>query len=119
MRTIKDFKLQNETFEDQRKAGRYNPALELIFRDKKGFHTVKIGAGTSDRIYVFREDWETIVLSINSGLNYAGIEVFNGREHLGEKFVQYDYEIQEYLGIKDVDDLTEINVAKRLYNHIP
>ena len=107
MRTIHNYKLEKETWESQRIAGRYNPATEIVFRDKRGIHRHTIGAGNSDNIHVFREGYWTIVLSVNYGLPYCGIEIFDGDMAFYDTFVQGE-PATEYV------DLTPINMTKAL-----
>ena len=78
MRRIYCYAIHKETYEDQIAAGRWNPCLEIVFRDWRGNHTHKIGAGRSDVIHVYREGNETFVLSVNDPLGYVGLEVFDG-----------------------------------------
>ncbi len=118
MRTIHYWKVQEESYENQRKAGRYNPAREILYRDKTGNHMVAIGAGTGDAIDMFREGIDTIIMSTSYRLNYVGIEVFRDGELIHDRFLQDDWELGEVLGIGDVDDLEPITIAKRLYNRM-
>jgi len=50
-----NYRLEKESWEDMHEAGRMNPSLEVIFRDKTGNHRQKIGAGHSDDIFAYRE----------------------------------------------------------------
>lgn len=96
-----DYQLQKETFKDMAVAGRLNPCLEITFRDKRGQHTHKIGAGYSDDITAFRENGTTYVLCHNTALGYAGIEAFEGDEKTGDVFLQGD-ELLDLLGDQDL-----------------
>jgi len=96
-----DYQLQKESFKDMAVAGRVNPCLEITFRDKRGIHTHKIGAGYSDDMAVFRENGATYVLSHNPALGYAGLEAFDGDEKTGDVFLQGD-PLLDLLGDQDL-----------------
>ena len=115
MRSV-DFTLEHENWEEQRDARRCNPALVLLFRDRTGNHRATISAGDSDYVHCFREGSLTYVLSINPGLGYAGLEVFEGAQQVGNTFLQVDYEIAEILGPRGLD-LEPITIAKRLADY--
>ena len=83
-----DYKIGKESFEDMLKAGRFNPCLEITFRDRKGAHTHKISAGYEDDVLVYRENGTTYVLSHNPRLGYVGVEVFEGDENVDGLFLQ-------------------------------
>jgi len=99
-----DYQLQKESFKDMATAGRLNPCLEITFRDRRGNHTHKIGAGYSDDIAAFRENGATYILSHNRALGYAGLEAFEGNEKTGDVFLQGD-QLLELLGDKDLSPL--------------
>jgi hypothetical protein len=105
-----DYQLQKESFKDMAAAGRVNPCLEITFRDKRGTHTHKIGAGYSDDIAAFRENGATYVLSRNPALGYAGLEAFEGDEKTGDVFLQGD-PLLDLLGDKD---LSPVRLAQEL-----
>lgn len=85
-----DFSIRKESIEDQLSAGRFNPCLEITFRDIKGIHVHTIGAGFDDELYVFREKGETLVVSHNPKLGYIGMEAFRGGDTVGVVFFQGD-----------------------------
>ena len=114
MRRIRNFSNSKESVEDMIKAGRFNPSLEITFRDKSGQHTHKISAGTDDVLNVYRGGMETYVLSRNSRLDYVGLEVFEGVEKQGSVFFQGN-QVKEVLGR---GDLVPFNAIKRLIEHI-
>ena len=103
-----------ESTEDMIAAGRYSPCIEITFHDRWGRHTHKLGAGTSDVIHVYREGGETLVLSVNDPLGYVGLEVFRGRDRVGEIFFQGD-QLTEVLGRNDLAPFTMI---RRLLEYI-
>ena len=106
--------ITKESFEDMAKAGRFNPSLEVTFRDKSGNHRHKISAGYSDEVYAFRQNGETYVLSRNAGLGYVGLEVFNGDDRTGEIFLE-PHQVTEVLGR---DDLAPFTIVRRLQEWI-
>ena len=110
MRTVKNFSISKESIEDQTKAGRWNPCLEISFRDKQGRHTHKIGTGYSDDIHVFRESGATFIVGKNSRVGYVSLEIYEGDEKLGDIFLEYHHLI-ETLGRVDFRPIT---LAKRL-----
>lgn len=107
------FQAKKETYEEQRAAGRYNPGLVVLFRDRTGNHRVHIGAGYSDNIEVYREGDETFILSKNYRLGYVGLEIFQGSRQVGEMFLQNSQDIDEILGPKGLD-LADHNIVKRM-----
>ena len=110
MRTVRNFDITKENTEEQTKAGRWNPCLEISFRDKQGLHTHKICAGYSDDIHVFRESGVTSIVGTNSWLGYVSLEIYEGEEKLGEIFLEYHH-LMEILGKVN---LAPITLAKRL-----
>jgi len=99
MRKVR-FNLKKECFEEMIEAGRLNPSLEIIFRDKTGSHTHKIGAGYSDDIFVYRESEDTFVLSRSENLGYASLEVFTGNEKTGDIFID-SHQVEDTIGNSD------------------
>jgi hypothetical protein len=95
-------------------AQRYNPCLEITYRDRSGKHTHKLSAGYWDDIDVFRSGSETYVLSSNTRLGYIGLEVFEGPDKTGEMFVDSE-QVKEVLGR---EDLAPFNAIKRLREYI-
>jgi hypothetical protein len=87
MRRSKNFTITKESLEEQVKDMRYHPCLEITFRDRIGRHKHKISAGYSDEIHVFRNHGETLVLSFNPGLGYAGLEAFQGDERINDVYL--------------------------------
>ena len=114
MKRVKNFIIAKESFEDMCEARRFNPCLEITFRDRRGQHTHKISAGYDDEIHVYREHGETFILTQNQRLGYVGLEVFNGAESVGEIFLQGDNVI-ETLGR---DDLAPFTIIRRLKDYV-
>jgi hypothetical protein len=114
MRGVTNYQVQKESFDDMHSSGRFNPSLEVTFRDKTGIHTHKISAGHSDDIDVYRESRETYVLSRNLSLGYVGLEVFTGADAVGDMFLQGD-QVDEILGR---DDLAPFTIIKRMREYI-
>jgi hypothetical protein len=111
---INNYSINKESTEDMFNAGRFNPCLEITFRDRSGQHTHKLSAGYSDVLDIYREGRETYVLSTNSMLGYVGIEVFEGAEKTGSIFLE-SYQIKEVLGR---EDLAPFNAIKRMREHL-
>lgn len=110
MRTVRNYNIVKESIEDQTQAGRWNPCLEISFRDKQGLHIHKIGAGYSDDIHVFRETGVTFIVGTNSWLGYINLEIYEGDDKLGEIFLEYHH-LMETLGRVDLEPIT---LARRL-----
>ena len=115
MRRVK-YQIQKETVEAMCKAGRFNPALEITFRDKTGTHTHTLGIGSGDALDVYREGQETFALARNFGLGYVGLEIFRGDETVGEMFIQSQDEVNEIVGSIDLMPYTIIRrMAQYIY----
>jgi len=108
------FSIAEESIEDMCRANRFNPCLEITFRDKTGMHTHKISAGYGDDIFVYREHEKTFVLSQNTGLGYIGLEVFNGCDQAGDIFLEH----HQVITILGRDDLAPFHVIKRMMEFI-
>lgn len=92
--------------------------------------TLRVGAGTSDQMLVFRTGWDIIVYSYNTTFDYVGVEVFFEKEIVDrphpeaplsvcEHFWQSSEVIQgDFQLRKDWRDYDEINLAKRAYSYI-
>ena len=114
VRRIYNYTIKKETFEDMCKAKRFNPCLEITFRDKTGIHTHKLDAGYGDSMDIYREGGVTYVLSRNSGLGYIGLQAFEGEEKAGDMFLQSE-QVEDILG---VDDLVPYTIIRRLTDYI-
>ena len=114
MEIITKYLLERESFEKQLSAGRYNPAYEIVFWDDNGVHRHTICSGSSDEIYVFRQENMTIVLSVNNGLGYVGIEVFEGEERIADAFYQ-EWHADDMLGN---EELMPVEIAEILLNRM-
>lgn len=114
MKRVTSFSITKETFDDMRKAKRFNPCLEITLRDRTGIHTHKIKAGYSDEIHLYRENGITYVLSRNHGLGYFGLEAFEGSDKLGEIFIE-SYQVKETIGR---DDFAPFNTIKQMAEYI-
>jgi len=98
------------------KAKRWNPCLEITFRDKTGLHTHKLNAGYQDDFHVYRENGDTFILTTNIYLGYVGMEVFAGDEKTGDLFLEY-HKLIETLGRSDLAPFTVIRRLKEYVNN--
>ena len=114
MKRVRRTRISKESIEDMIAAGRMNPSLELTFRDSRGLHTHKIAAGYHDGLHVYQESGLTYVLTVNFYLEYAGLEVFDGDEAVGEVFLQGD-QVREVL---PKEDLAPFTMIRRLMPYI-
>jgi hypothetical protein len=114
MRRVHRYSMRKEDLFDMHHAGRYNPCMEITYRDRSGEYTHKLSAGYCDDIDVYRDGSETYILSRNTSLEYFGLEVFEGPDKTGEIFVQEGQAI-EVLGR---DDLAPFNAIKRLREYV-
>jgi len=110
------FKIEYESFEEQTKAGRYNPNLIVVLNINNEEIKYSVSSGRSDSIYVFKEEKYIYVLSVNKNLGYVGLEIFEENEQIDSIFIDKDYEIKEILGKSELD-LTPINIVKRLESY--
>ena len=113
-RRISNYTIKKETFEDMCKAKRFNPCLEITFRDKTGIHTHKLDAGYGDSMDIYREGGVTYVLSRNPGLGYIGIQAFKSAETVGDMFLESE-QVESMLGR---DDLAPFTIIRRLVDYI-
>jgi hypothetical protein len=114
MRRINNDSINKESTEDMIKAGRFNPCIEITFRDRSGKQTHKLSAGYGDVLDIYREGLETYVLSTNPRLGCVGLEVFEGDEKTGSIFLE-SHQVKEVLGR---EDLAPFNAIKRLREHL-
>ncbi|WP_020585839.1 hypothetical protein [Desulfobacter curvatus] len=113
MRRIRNYSINKESTDNMIQAKRFNPCLEITFRDCSGQHTHKLSAGYGDDLDVYREGVETYILTTNPKLGYIGLEVFEGPDKTGEIFVE-EHQVKEVIGR---DDLAPFNAIKRLREH--
>jgi len=80
-----------------------------------GTTAIPLGAGRSDRIHVFKESTVLFVLSTNSNLGYLGLEVFDASsgEEYEQIFLQYELELEEYLG-KEWEQMEPVAIVRKL-----
>ena len=114
VRRISNYTIKKESFEDMCKANRFNPCLEITFKDKTGIYTHKLDAGYGDTMDVYREAGVTYVLSRNSGLGYIGLQAFEGEEKSGDMFLESE-QAEDILGR---DDLAPYTIIRRLIDYI-
>ena len=114
MRKITNYTISKESIEDMFKAKRFNPCLQITFRDRLGNHTHKLSAGYEDEIHVYREHGDTFVLTRNPRLGYISLNVFNGDESVGGVFLK-GHNIIETLGR---DDLAPFTIIRRIKDYV-
>jgi hypothetical protein len=114
MRAVTKYTISKESLADMLKAKRFNPCLEITFRNKKGVHRHKLGAGYDDHIDVYREQQETFILTQNPRLGYIGLEVFAGDDKTGDIFLEA-HQVLEALG---KNDLAPFTIIRRLSDYV-
>jgi len=114
MQRVKNCSISKESTNEMIAAGRFNPSLEIVFRDRCGIHRHKLSAGYSDDLHIYREGSLTCVLSINNRMGYIGMEVFDGSQPAGDVFLQGD-QILETIGRNDLSPFT---IIRRLMSFI-
>ena len=114
MQRVKNYSITKESIDEMIAAGRFNPSLEIVFRDRCGAHRHKLSAGYADDIHVYREDRLTCVLSINNQLGYVGMEVFDGSVPAGDIFLQGD----QVFEILKRNGLSPFTIIRRLMMYI-
>lgn len=72
-----------EPWEEQRDAGRFNPALQVII----GKNTYKLESGTADYNYYWRDGKYLYVLNINYRLPYVGLAEYDYHTKYQEKVI--------------------------------
>jgi hypothetical protein len=122
MRTM-PFDLFKESYESMSRAGRFNQALKVKWRDRHGVHKAVIGAGRDDDVHLFAEgDWlfggALYCVSINSRFPYVGLQSYSGAEEFDEGiFLQGSEQVEEVLG-RNGEDKSPIWIAKVLSQYV-
>ena len=114
MTRVKNYSISKESTDEMIAAGRFNPSLEITFRDRHGTQRHKLSAGYGDGIHVYREAGQTFVLSVNNRLGYVGLETFEGSQPAGDIFLQ-EGQVIETLGRTDLAPFT---IIRRLMEFI-
>ena len=115
MKKVTNYQISKESFETMREGKRFNPALEIRFRDRSGEHVQTLSAGYDDDRHVYREAGETYVLCLNTRLGYVGLQVFEGSDVAGEIFLQ-DGQVAETIGHLDYAPYTIIRRLREYVN---
>ena len=81
--------------------------------------TIPIAAGSHDHIHVFKESAVLYVLSTNSKLGYLGLEIFNADSGEGYEqiFLQYEWELEEYLG-KEWEQMEPVAIVRKIVSNL-
>jgi len=76
---------------------------------------IPLGAGRGDRIHVFQESTVLYVLSSNNKIGYLGLEIFDSStgEEYEQIFLQYQWELEEYLG-SDWEEMEPAAIVRKL-----
>jgi len=111
MRKVANYQITKESLKDMLEARRFNPCLEITFRDRKGKHIQKLYAGYEDDLDVYQDGEYTFVLSHNPLLGYIDLEVFNGEEQTGDIFLE-PHQVIQVLGRYDLAPCTIIRCLK-------
>ena len=84
-----------------------------------GTTAIPLGAGRGDNIQVFQESTVLYVLSSNSKVGYLGLEIFDSTsgEEYENIFLQYEWELEEYLGDK-YKQLEPAAIIRKLISNI-
>jgi hypothetical protein len=99
--------------------GHFNPHKNLIVRYRGRDFELECGAGSADRVYVYRCHELVHVLVVNRGLGYVGLSAYqldrrcDVQNAMAECFFQYDWEVADVLGKRGVD-LEPREIRKRL-----
>jgi hypothetical protein len=114
-------------------AGHYNSHRNVIVRYRGKRFELESGFGSSDSVRVYREGSRIYVLSINRGLQYAGLAEYDlasdgatscannepaALAPAAECFMDRDYDIVETFGKRGLD-LSEVTIARRLTEYLP
>jgi hypothetical protein len=114
MQRVKNYSITKESTDEMIAAGRFNPSLEIVFRDRCGIHRHRLSAGYGDDIHIYREAGLTCVLSINNRIGYIGLEAFDGSQPFGDIFLQGD----QVFEILKRNDLSPFTIIRRLMMYI-
>jgi hypothetical protein len=112
-------KFELESYAEQREAKRYNPAWQAVWKHKGKEVRGTLSAGNSDDLYFWHDKRYVFCVSVNTRLDYAGMQVFERKtgNEIGEVFAQNDWELKEMLGSKGVD-YDPATMRRRFWNEI-
>jgi len=81
--------------------------------------TIPISAGRSDQVHIYQDSTVVYVLSINLLMEYIGLEIFDSTcgEEFDNVFLQFHWELEEYLGTK-WRELTPQTIIRKLVNYL-
>jgi len=105
MKYFDDYTIDDESWEKQSEAGRYNPAQEITYEMNGKEYTNTLSAGTRDSITVMiskDEEHYIYVLTENSGLDYMGLQIFYEGEERGDMFLQSVSQYKDEYGKWDI-----------------
>ena len=106
-------KIEEETWEKQSAAGRYNPASVAIVKGNR----LTLNCGSADDLYFWTDKKETYVLTINNRMGYIGLDIYSGAYNTCSVFLQ-NYETAEEILGKNWGDKSPAWLRKVLSNYI-
>ena len=112
MKEFLDYTIRKEDLNTQHGAGRYNPALEIVYTidNVKYINTLSAGYRDDINVYLNKQTDSLYVLTENSGLEYMGLEIFNKGENCGDVFLnssdlETDFDLFDMSNIDKIDYL--------------
>lgn len=129
MKAITEYREKTEPMEETLAAKRYNPSCDILVTAFGRRLRLKSGHGSTDDVYLFRENDALYLLSLNTRYGYCGLTAYDkddalettaqGKpvEETDSIFLQDDSEIEETLGRKGLD-LSPMTIAKRLAEYL-
>lgn len=131
MRSFSKYKLCTESYERMQKRGRVNQASVLIFKHRRKTFVAELRCGNNDTVDFWKEGDQLIVVSINTRMDYCGLDVYElsepalpddcsrsnrflAQRTTDEIFLQGTEQVEGVLGKNALDRLTTLTVARRL-----
>lgn len=110
--------ITDEDWEDQRKAGRYNPAMVVSWVQDRKRRKMTLRAGRGDALRFYKEGKLFVVCAINVPLDYVGLQVYDTscEVELEELFLQGPDQIESVLG-KRWERKSDLGICKGLFHY--
>ena len=99
---ISGLRLFEEPVSTQVSAGRFNPALMVRYTLNGQSYEHHISAGRSDYVFAYTDGECVFVLSLNTLLQYVGVEVFHAGERIADLFFD-EVSVRHDLQLTSVD----------------